>query len=141
MCSSDLTPRHQAIAIIDSDVRSLELRLWGLRPSRVRRIGLEGTTGHLGITVGANESGPGCRVLDLNPDDAAYVSGVRVGDVILAICGTPVANHGHTISLFEAHAQSLAVLLVPAADDDVKVRHGASRWVRVRHGAQRTQRT
>ena len=70
--------------------------------------------------MGNNEVGPGARITQLDPADAAAQAGLKMDDVILAVCGTPVEDHAHTITLFEKNAKSLLdILIVPAAEEEL----------------------
>lgn len=57
--------------------------------------------------------------MQLDPTDAAAQSGLKVNDVILAVCGTAVEDHAHAVALFKKNANGLLnVIIVPASVEE-----------------------
>lgn len=75
-----------------------------------------------GMTVGHRRAGDGrCVVTRVVPRNGAAQAGVCVGDVILAVNGTPVRDHRQCVEFIEARSQS-------AGDCEIEVQRW--RWSR-----------
>lgn len=66
-----------------------------------------------GITISANELGPGVLITDLDQEGAIYRQGLRVGDVLLSINSTIVDNHQAAIDAIDQSMGVAEVVYVP----------------------------
>ena len=69
-----------------------------------------------------NEAGPGVLVTGLEDIGLARLSGLRVGDMLLAVNGAPVDSHGATIDLIKDAEDELEVLIIPGNDEALEAR-------------------
>jgi len=55
-----------------------------------------------GLTLASRDDGPGVRVARARHRDAAYMSGLRKGDILLSMNGVPCSDHMACVELVEA---------------------------------------
>ena len=115
--SSPVNTHEEAVRLVNASPDAMQLNVWGMRPSRVKRL-TKDPTGEtkVGVTVVDNDAGPGVKVESLEPLGLAARSGLRVGDVILSINDTPVYEHGGAIRSVDVATGSFDVVFIPVDD-------------------------
>ena len=109
---------QEAVAAVDACERWVEMKVWGLRPSRTLAIHRAG--GVLGVSLMNNERGPGVLLCEVGEGAQAYRLGLREGDAILSVSGQVVAHHSMACELMDASRQmeqTVEVVYVPATDE------------------------
>ena len=112
-----MNTHEEAVRLVNASPDAMQLNVWGMRPSRVKRL-TKDPTGEtkVGVTVVDNDAGPGVKVESLEPLGLAARSGLRVGDVILSINDTPVYEHGGAIRSVDVATGSFDVVFIPVDD-------------------------
>jgi hypothetical protein len=87
-----------------------KLNLAATQPTRT--VGIN-KSGHVGITLSADDQLNGLHVDAVCDTDEAYVAGIRAGDVLLAIDGEPVGqDHGAAIKKLESRTGPLKLQII-----------------------------
>lgn len=102
-------------------------------PAGSRRVAVDAP---VGITVGNNPNGLGCRVLGVAKHNGAERAGIHVGDIILAVNDLEVNNHRFAVGRIEHVARrgpvELHVTRGKPEERDTVPSGSESRWQRLR---------
>ena len=72
--------------------------------------------GHVGITLSADDELNGLHVDAVCEKDEAYTAGIREGDILMAINGTPVGtDHGAAIKKLEARKGPVRLQIISSS--------------------------
>jgi len=100
-------------AIREVDASSvLQLKVWGLAPSRTIKLFRHGGL-KFGVSVADNEVGPGVMLSALDNKGIFFRQGLRVGDVVLSINDQVLDNHEAAVSAIDQSKDEANVVYVP----------------------------